>query len=146
MARLIDVAQYVCDSMGEITSMKLQKLIYYCQAWSLVWDDQPLFENEIQAWVYGPVIPDLYVMHRKMFKINADIFKSMGSDSNRLNDTEKDTINAVLGHYGDKTSQWLIELSHQEKPWIDARESLDKNERGNNTITLESMMEYYGSL
>lgn len=146
MSNLIDIAQYVCDNLGEITSMKLQKLIYYCQAWSLVWDEQPLFENEIKAWVYGPVIPDLYGMHRKMFKVNSSVFKNLGSDSNSLNDKEKETIDAVLKYYGDKSSQWLIELSHLEKPWIDAREDLDKNERGNNLITLDSMMEYYSSL
>ncbi len=63
-----DVARYILewfDSKGEqISTWKLQKLVYYCQAWSLVWDDNILFPEEIQAWTDGPVCPALYAMHR----------------------------------------------------------------------------------
>ena len=55
MATVFDVAKYILDRYGAMSAMKLQKLIFYCQAMSLVWDDVPLFENEFQAWVKGPV-------------------------------------------------------------------------------------------
>lgn len=69
-----DVAAYILEwfaSRGEnsITSWKLQKLVYYCQAWSLVWDEDPLFPEQIQAWADGPVCPDLYREHRRKFRI-----------------------------------------------------------------------------
>ena len=43
MASVFDVAKYILHKLGTVTTWKLQKLVYYCQAWSLVWDDEPLF-------------------------------------------------------------------------------------------------------
>jgi len=54
---VIDVSRYILERMGEMTAMKLQKLCYYAQAWSLVWDERPLFDERIEAWANGPVCP-----------------------------------------------------------------------------------------
>ncbi len=51
------VAAYILSQHGKLSAMKLQKLVYYCQAWSLVWDEAPLFQEQIQAWANGPVVP-----------------------------------------------------------------------------------------
>jgi uncharacterized phage-associated protein len=74
MARAVDVARYILTKTGEMTAMKLQKLVYYSQAWSLVWDESPLFEDDIQAWAYGPVVPVLYGYHKGQFKVDEDTF------------------------------------------------------------------------
>ena len=50
MAEVLDVAAYILKKQGPMTAMKLQKLVYYCQAWSLVWQSKPLFPNDIEAW------------------------------------------------------------------------------------------------
>ena len=55
-----NVVQYILKKAGPMSAMKLQKLVYYCQAWSLVWDEEQLFKDEIQAWANGPVAPYLY--------------------------------------------------------------------------------------
>ena len=55
MATVLDVAKYVLEHNGRMTTMKLEKLVYYCQAWSLGWDEVPLFEEDFQAWANGPV-------------------------------------------------------------------------------------------
>lgn len=55
-----DVAAYMLRKHGPMSAMKLQKLVYYAQAWSLVWEDRPLFPERIEAWANGPVIPELY--------------------------------------------------------------------------------------
>ncbi len=60
MVSVHDVAAIILQECGEMTAMKLQKLVYYSQAWSLVWDDAPSFPEEIQAWANGPVVPVLY--------------------------------------------------------------------------------------
>ena len=52
--RVFDVAAYILEQKGSMTTMKLQKLVYYSQAWSLVWDEKPLFEEAIEAWANGP--------------------------------------------------------------------------------------------
>src|SRR5436305_3443094 len=90
-----DVAAYILSKTGEITAMKLQKLVYYSQAWSLVWDEEPLFDERIEAWVNGPVVPDLYRRHRGMFKVSA----WPGADPGSLTDSQRQTIDAVLGYY-----------------------------------------------
>ena len=63
MVDVKDVAQYILDKQGGMTTWKLQKLVYYCQAWSLVWDDEPLFPDDIEAWANGPVVRKLYDIH-----------------------------------------------------------------------------------
>jgi len=137
------VAFYILKNCGELTTMKLHKLVYYCQAWSLVWDEKILFSSEIQAWANGPAIPDLYKKHKGMFSISSSDFS--GNDMN-LSSDQVETIDAVLSYYGDKPAQWLIDLSHQEDPWILARKGLKTGERGSHEITLESMANYYSSL
>ncbi|MEP7012721.1 MAG: type II toxin-antitoxin system antitoxin SocA domain-containing protein [Acidobacteriota bacterium] len=137
-----DVAAYILQQRGSMTAMKLQKLVYYSQAWSLVWDERPLFQARIEAWANGPVVPTLYAEHRGQFKVAT----WPKGDPNKLKSAERETIDAVLNFYGDKTSQWLSDLIHGERPWLDARAGLLPEERGEALITLAGMAEYYGSL
>lgn len=60
MANAFDVAKYILEVKGTMSTMKLQKLCYYAQAWSLVWDDKPLFDEEFEAWANGPVCRELF--------------------------------------------------------------------------------------
>jgi uncharacterized phage-associated protein len=142
MANVFDVARYILDKQGSMTVMKLQKLVYYCQAWSLVWDDKPLFAEEIQAWASGPVVRKLYNAHKGMFAIS-DISKG---DVDNLNTEQKATIDSVLKAYGDKSALWLADLTHMEDPWKKAREGYEPGDNCENEITLASIAEYYSSL
>ena len=143
MATVFDVAAYILDKKGEMTALKLQKLVYYSQAWSLVWDEQELFPEKIEAWANGPVVRELYDAHRGMFRVPSG---SIPGDQNSLTDKQRETVDAVLRYYGDKSSQWLSDLTHQEDPWRDARVNLAPGERGNAEITHAAMAEYYSSL
>jgi len=144
MASVFDVAKYILASTGEITVMKLQKLVYYSQVWSLVWDEEPLFENRIEAWANGPVSPSLYERHRGRFRIDSDSFGR--GDPKALSGEQIDTIDTVLEFYGDKSAQWLSDLTHRERPWQDARGDLEPTERSNAEISLASIHEYYSGL
>ena len=101
---VFDVAAYILQKLGTMTAMKLQKLVYYCQAWTLVWDEKPLFKEAIEAWANGPVVRELFVFHKGMFQISA---LTIGNPD-LLNDEQKETIDAVLDYYGDKSAQWLV--------------------------------------
>ena len=125
-----------------MTTWKLQKLLYYCQAWSLVWEEKPLFRAEIQAWANGPVVPELYRLHRGKFEVGS----WPRGDADKLAEADRAVVDAVLDFYGDKTSQWLSDLTHRERPWRDARGSLAAGERGTQPISLASMHEYYSGL
>ena len=142
MAKVHDVAAYILRKQGLMTTMKLQKLVYYCQAWSLVWDEKPLFRDRIEAWANGPVVPKLYEIHRGLFEMRRwDL-----GDPKAISGKEKETIDAVLKFYGNRSSQWLSDLTHREPPWADARKGRPPGERGSFEITHAAMAEYYGSL
>ncbi|MBF2755176.1 MAG: SocA family protein [Gammaproteobacteria bacterium AqS3] len=143
---VMDVARYILEQRGEMAAMKLQKLVYYSQCWALVWDEEPLFDEEIQAWMNGPVCKPLYDVNKGKFKITADDIAD--GDSNRLNEDEKETIDVVLKDYGDKTAQWLSDLTHLEEPWNRARRrcGAQPGEKCNEVITLADMHEYYSGI
>ena len=73
---VIDVASYILSrmkevyKMNEVTTWKLQKLVYYCQVWHLIWHDRPLFDEDILAWINGPVCKELYEHHKGEFAIS----------------------------------------------------------------------------
>lgn len=137
-----DVAAYILERMGSVTAWKLQKLVYYSQAWSLVWDERPMFDEPIEAWANGPVVRDLYAVHRGQFIVD----HMPEGDSSNLDKDARETVDAVLDYYGDRSPQWLSDLTHMEDPWREAREGLADGERGNRKISLETMAAYYESL
>lgn len=144
MASVFDVAQYILKKMGTMTTMKLQKLLYYSQAWSLAWDEVPLFEEEFEAWANGPVCREVYDLHKGVFSLTS---LSKG-DSTRLTEVEVETVDAVLNHYGDKTPHWLSELTHMERPWKETREEnlCPPGAKCDAIIPKDLMLEYYGGL
>ncbi len=144
MATVFDVAKYILEQSGEMTTIKLQKLVYYSQAWSLVWDETPLFDEPIEAWKMGPVVKKLYSAHKGLYNISAQ--KLNRGDSNALKDFQRETINAVLKAYGKKPAQWLIDLSHSEEPWKKAREGLPDEYGCDAEIKTVDIAEYYSSL
>jgi uncharacterized phage-associated protein len=144
MASVVDVARYIVENVGEISAMKLQKLMYYAQAWNLVWDEQPLFSCDFEAWANGPVLPDLYARHRGRFKVDASVFPDGNCD--QITASQRQSIDKVLGFYGDKTAQWLSNLTHQERPWLDARGDTPIGQPSNAMITQAAIHEYYSSL
>jgi uncharacterized phage-associated protein len=144
MATVLDVAKYILDQTGSISTMKLQKLCYYAQAWSLAWTEAPLFDDRIEAWVNGPVCPALFREHKGKFMVSSGDFSSGNSD--KLSSDQKDTIDRVLEHYGKWEPYELREQTHSEAPWKNARNGIPDDVSCHNEITHESMGEYYGNL
>ena len=141
---VFDVACYIMSKVKQCTTMKLQKLLYYCQAWYLVWNERPLFRENIEAWANGPVIRELYNFHKGIFTITENMM-ALGNP-NRLSKEQMEDVDSVLKAYAPRSSQWLIEQTHLERPWQDARRGLSPNERGHVVITHAAMAEYYSSL
>ena len=144
MASIFDVAKYILSEKGEMSTWKLQKLCYYSQAWSLAWTEEPLFQEEFEAWANGPVCPELFHEHKGMFMCSKKNL-SKGNPDN-LSEDQKDTINIVLNDYGQMEPYELRELTHMEDPWKKARGSLAEGASCNNVIPKGYMGAYYGSL
>lgn len=142
--KINNVARYILERKGgHMSTMKLQKLVYYTQAWSLVWDEKPLFDSRIEAWANGPIIPDLYDQHRGLFAATIDTFPE---DSEKLTEDEKETIDVVLGAYGHLNGQQLSDLSHSEHPWREARKGVKDGASSTNEVSEEVMQEFYSAM
>src|SRR5882757_7170947 len=103
MASAHDVAAYIIKKRGAMSAMKLQKLVYYSQAWHLVWEEKRLFPDRVEAWANGPVVPSLCRAHRGEFKIKA----WKGGSPAKLSAKQQESIDAVLKFYGPKTAFYL---------------------------------------
>lgn len=146
MASARDASDLVLSLLGSATTMKLQKLLYYCQGWHLAWDGEALFGERIEAWANGPVVRDIYDLHRGTFRLNHPLPASWGADLKRLTDDERETVEVVVGFYGDWTADQLSRATHSERPWIEAREGLAPTERGTHPISLDTMQDYFSGL
>jgi uncharacterized phage-associated protein len=143
MADVQDVAAYILERSGAMSAMKLQKLVYYSQAWHLVWEDEPLFQDRIEAWANGPVVYAIFEGHRGSYRVDPPWRRG---DSSHLTSNEKSTIDAVIQEYEPLTGRQLSFLTHSEDPWRDARHGLSPTARSNSEITLESMGRFYSAL
>lgn len=141
MVDVLDVGQYIYDKLGWVDSWKLQKLTYYVEAWSLAWDGKTVFENDFEAWPDGPV-------SRKLFRENKYSAGPMarvlpGAETGRLSERDRAVIDAVLDFYGSKTKRELIDATHLEQPWNDARGDLPATAHCTFRLSTPTMRSYY---
>lgn len=119
----LDIANYFLFKAQEedqelLSNLKLQKLVYYAQGIYLAIHGKPLFEDRIEAWGYGPVVPSLY--HR--YKIHgaggipADPdFNPTSIDKNTL-----DFLDEIFVAFGQFSAIRLMEIAHSDKCWKEA--------------------------
>ena len=133
--KLIFKAQNDEPNGGErLTNLKLQKLLYYQQGFHLAFFGTPLFAEDVEAWMYGPVVPAVY-----------DEYSAYGSSALpevkepvSLSDDEEELFNEVYDAYREFSAIGLMNRTHSERPWLDAV----PHDRGT-VITQESMMAYF---
>lgn len=143
MASIHDVAAYVVNHFDRpISTMKLQKLVYFGQGWSLGLFDRPLVPNEFQAWARGPVAYELFDYHRREFAVEQwPLGNSAGLDPD-----ERMIMDAVLSNYGALSGAELSELTHRPgTPWAQARlrAGVAANARAQEPLDLEEIREYF---
>ncbi len=121
---------------GELMSnLKLQKMLYYQQGYHLAMFGTPLFEEDIEAWMYGPVVPIVYEHYkhhgRKGIEVNAN------EKIITLTDKEEELFNDVFEAYIAFSAYGLMEKTHGESPW-------QTTEAGNgNVISHEKMKDFF---
>ena len=141
MLKSIDVANYFLSQCSEesgdlISNLKMQKLVYYAQGFHLAVYDTPLFQEEIQAWLHGPVIPVLY-SHYKPYG-SAAIPLPSEVDFDNYDANTRDLLDDVYNVYGQYSAWKLRDLTHQEPPWVDAAKA-----GLNSVISHSSLQEYF---
>ena len=133
MANVFDVAAYITNLI-EVDKLKLQKLLFYTQAVSLVRFNKPAFSAVIEAWDYGPVIPEVY---KKIKKYDVPIKVKRATDDPLENYVIK-SLDMVIKYYGEMTGIELMAETHTEIPWRNAYK------KGHNAeITNRAIKAYY---
>lgn len=141
MPSVLDVAQGVYDELGWIDSWRLQKLTYYAEAWHLVWFGSSLVDEGFEAWVDGPVSPVLYRANKhRGGRTSVELAQA---DASALSVAQRLALKSVTEFYGGWTKQQLIEKTHSELPWREARGELEENAYSNQKISRETMMRFY---
>lgn len=141
MYHVIDIAKYVilfCKERGiSISNLKLQKLLYFVQAQFLVTLGKPAFQEHIEAWDFGPVVPEAY----HYFKIwgSSEIPEELVQDAkNSIYLNDQKVIDTILKECASYSASTLVEITHNQAPWI------DNYEKGcNNTISLKAIKDYF---
>lgn len=137
-----------------ISPLKLQKLLYYTQAWHWVYfDNEDIFTDLPQAWVNGPVYPNIYErfktigIYDQLTKSNTNIGVSLTDCVTNINlDTDQQQFfNALYKHYGLMSNDKLVFLTHSEAPWCNARAGLSPFEPSQNIIQKEQIESYYSN-
>lgn len=119
---VIDIAnKIVCSTDTErgdtISNLKLQKLLYYMQGYWLAFFNKPLFNEDIIAWMYGPVVKEAYSYFKEYGSASIDVTKVNDPDIGDFSDEEWDLFNSVLIEYGQFSAVKLMDMTHNELPW-----------------------------
>lgn len=142
----MSVAKWFVDRAGKefvdeggvsegLTNLKLQKLLYFAQAASLSLKDKPLFNDRIEAWKFGPVVPTVY-----------QALKSFGNEPVKMTGPAQDVssevavlLEDVWGVYGKFSAHELVNITHNHLPWKEVYDSGSAD----NEIKTENMRRYY---
>lgn len=141
MCSAIDVADYILEEKGRMSTFQLQKLIYYCQAWGLAVNGAGMFPEPVKAWANGPVVYDVFQRHAGRYTVVAS---DMGGDRTRIPDEALPVLDAVIASYGGLTGDEIRDLTHSEAPWADAYNG--QSGLAAATISDDAMRDYYAGL
>jgi uncharacterized phage-associated protein len=129
---------------SDFSNKKLQKLLYYAQAWSLVLRDKKLLNDRFEAWIHGAAIPAVY-RHYKPYGFNNIEEDFDESEFSSLSDDEKRLLDEVWNIYGKYDADYLELLNHSEEPWQKARENISPFEPSAAKISETEMKLFYGA-
>ncbi|HCN53852.1 MAG TPA: hypothetical protein DIS88_08710 [Prevotella sp.] len=157
MYNALDVSRYIINYSNDknygISNLKLQKILYFVQAYFLTSteDHHPCFSDTIEAWNFGPVVPSVYHEFKQygagdipsiQSYINFDSSNVWNSErveyKNYISQEDQDRINAVVDKFSDYSASDLVALTHRQSPWIDAYAPYRNNE-----ITNEAIRKYF---
>jgi uncharacterized phage-associated protein len=120
MPSSIDVAKFFLAQANEdagdlVSNLKLQKLVYYAQGFHLAVFDRPLFDDPIEAWTHGPVVPDVY--HHYKHHGSGSIPFPTDFNPDVFGQEQIELLNEVQQIYGQYSAWRLREMTHEEAPW-----------------------------
>lgn len=145
---------YILKVCGQISHIKLHKLLYYIESWHLVFIGVPLLDEEFEAWLHGPVVRRLFGKYRHagiyayeaLPMVQREIDEGVAVIEGALTKEQLEIVTDVLKEYGQHSGYHLECLTHEEAPWKEARAGVEPGEASNQVIPKESMKRFYSSL
>lgn len=147
--RITTLAGYVLKYFGPMSHLKLQKLLFYCQAYHLAKFEEPLFDEDFQAWVHGPVCRDIYDILKGKSVLYSDVtYSEYDFDANIIlkdviSSEQFGIINDVLNPLSGWSGSELETATHSEQPWITARTGYAPNQNCEVVISKNEMRDFY---
>ena len=140
--KIICVTKYILNKLEDVTNLAVQKLLFNCQLFSYAINDKALFKDDCQAWMYGPVYPNIYYKFKKYdySNINKHEFKDYSFEL--IGDDDKKVIDCVIACFGKYSGLALKEMSHKTTPWIKARNGLLDTTPSDRTIKKKDIESY----
>jgi len=146
----ITLSKYVLALKGPMSHLKLQKLLYYIQAWHLAILGKPIIEDEFEAWLHGPVsrkvwdtYKDASVLYNQLSIGGSERDGVFQEVKKSLSEDQLELLDDVLSQYGDKSAYYLESLTHSEDPWLNARKGLGAEDACEVVIKKEEMKKYF---
>ncbi len=136
----LDVAEYViqhCHEIGTtVSNLKLQKILYFLQAEFVVTKKEPCFWQQIEAWSFGPVVPEVY--HEYKIYGGAAIPYIGGSEALSLTQNDRSHIDKMVEECSKYSAADLVRITHKQAPWADAYAPY-----ANNVISVDSIKKFF---
>ena len=143
--KMLVIIAYIFERMEEVTPLALQKLLYYIQGVYMALFGTALFPEDCCAWQHGPVYEKVYFLFRD-FKYNPIEDKRFGlfaGKTDGLSDEERTAADLVVDCFGKYSGKVLEIMTHNEKPWIDARRGCRADMPSQKVVLKEDMKEYF---
>jgi len=144
-AKIDNVVKYLLRELEEITPLALQKLLYYSQAFYNTFYQDFIFDDDCQAWIHGPVYPDIYHKYKdygynpiEEEKIKDELLRDI-----KLTETEVEVLDNVIRSFGCYSGKALEEMTHSERPWQLTRKGLEPGENSDRIIEKELINKYF---
>lgn len=125
----LDVSKFILKHESKcqrgVSNLRLQKLLYFVQAKSLMDNNMPCFGDDIEAWDFGPVVPNVY-HHYKIFGSSAIPCNDVSVSSELENDSRmKYSICDALGQCSKYSTSQLVDITHMQSSWKNAYRKFD---------------------
>jgi uncharacterized phage-associated protein len=140
------LGKFNTESGDTISPLKLQKLLYYCQAWHFTIFDKTLFNERIEAWAHGPVVPSQFKRFSHLRMCDNILANPVQMGKVDLEKEAEELLDEVIDIYGQHTAYYLEQLTHKERPWKETRGNIEPYLKSNKEIPLILMKEYYSSV
>lgn len=128
------------EAGDSITHLKVQKLLYFAEAWHQVIVGSDLFDEQIEAWSHGPVVREVYA---KLADFGWQALDTIEPPPPEFPKETRETLELVADLYDQFTAKQLEDMTHADRPWLEARGGIEPEARCTNVMAKPSIKEYF---